>query len=334
LIVAVMLAVGCSSTAAAQIAAGDLLRRDIDFARSKVYPTLVNISVVVQSYSGGRVRRFPAAGSGVIVSAAGHVLTNFHVAGHTTRITCTLPSGERIDADTVAHDPLTDLSVLKLRLAQRSNPTEPLPVSTLGNSDALEVGQYVLAMGNPLTLSSSLTLGVVSNTKRVFTDFTGTEMTELDLGAGEKTGIFTRWIQHDALILPGNSGGPLVNLRGEVVGINELGGVGVGFAIPSNLAAKVLNQVLTFGEVRRGWLGVTVLPVEKLGRQRGALVGLDPLPARRGAARDRGHRDPHGEVPRRAARDARDRSDGSRDHRAHGPGPALRDHRRGARHRH
>jgi serine protease Do len=271
-IVAVMLAALCSAPAAAQIAAGDLLRRDIDFARSKVYPTLVNIAVVVQSYSGGRARRFPAAGSGVIVSAAGHVLTNFHVAGHTTRVTCTLPSGERIDADIVAHDPLTDLSVLKLRLAQRSNPTEPLPVSTLGDSEALEVGDYVLAMGNPLTLSSSLTLGVVSNTKRVFTDFTGTEMTELDLGAGEKTGIFTRWIQHDALIMPGNSGGPLVNLRGEVVGINELGGVGVGFAIPSNLAAKVLNQVLTFGEVRRGWLGVTVLPVEKLGNQRGALV--------------------------------------------------------------
>jgi serine protease Do len=256
--------------AVAQIAAGDLLRRDIDFARSKVYPTLVNIAVVVQSYSGGRARRFPAAGSGVVVSAAGHVLTNFHVAGHTTRITCTLPSGERIDADIVAHDPLTDLSVLKLRLAERSNPTRPVSFSTLGDSDALEVGEYVLAMGNPLTLSSSLTLGVVSNTKRVFTDFTGTEMTELDLGAGERTGIFTRWIQHDALILPGNSGGPLVNLRGEVVGINELGGAGVGFAIPSNLAARVLNQVLTFGEVRRGWLGVTVLPVEKLGRQRGA----------------------------------------------------------------
>jgi serine protease Do len=272
LIVAVMLAALCSPPAVAQFAASDLLRRDIDFARSKVYPTLVNIAVVVQGYSGGRARRFPGAGSGVIVSAAGHVLTNFHVAGHTTRITCTLPSGERIDADIVAHDPLTDLSVLKLRLAQRSNPTQPLPFSTLGDSETLEVGEYVLAMGNPLTLSSSLTLGVVSNPKRVFTDFTGTEMTELDLGAGEKTGIFTRWIQHDALILPGNSGGPLVNLRGEVVGINELGGVGVGFAIPSNLAAKVLNQVLTFGEVRRGWLGVTVLPVEKLGRQRGALV--------------------------------------------------------------
>jgi serine protease Do len=270
-IAGVVLAALGSAPAAAQLA-GDLLRRDIDFARSKVYPTLVNIAVVVQSYADGRARRFPAAGSGVIVSAGGHVLTNFHVAGHTTRITCTLPSGERIDADVVDNDPLTDLSVLKLRLAERPNPTEPLPFSTLGDSDALQVGEYVLAMGNPLTLSSSLTLGVVSNTKRVFTDFTGTEMTELDLGEGERTGIFTRWIQHDALILPGNSGGPLVNLRGEVVGINELGGVGVGFAIPSNLAAKVLNQVLTFGEVRRGWLGVTVLPVEKLGRRHGALV--------------------------------------------------------------
>ena len=261
-----------AAPAAAQNTAGDALRRDLDFARSKVYPALVNIAVVGRIYSGGRARRFPAAGSGVIISAAGHILTNFHVAGHTTRITCTLPSGERVDADVVAHDALTDLSVLKLRLAERADPTVPVPFATLGDSDALQVGDYVLAMGNPLTLSSSLTLGVVSNTKRVFTDFTGTEMTDLDLGQGQRTGIFTRWIQHDALILPGNSGGPLVNLRGEVVGINELGVAGVGFAIPSNLAAKVLNQVLTFGEVRRGWLGLAVLPVDKLGLKVGALV--------------------------------------------------------------
>ncbi|MHC4107032.1 MAG: S1C family serine protease, partial [Planctomycetota bacterium] len=153
--------------AAAQDLARDALRRDIDFARSKVYPALVNISVVVQIYSGGRAQRFPAAGSGVVISAAGHVLTNFHVAGHTTRITCTLPTGERIDADVIAHDPLTDLSVLKLRLAERPDPTTPLPFATLGDSDALRVGDYVLAMGNPLTLSSSLTLGVVSNPNRV-----------------------------------------------------------------------------------------------------------------------------------------------------------------------
>jgi serine protease Do len=253
-------------------AQSDALRADIDHCRRKVYPALVNISVVVREFSGGRSERAPAAGSGVIVSPAGHVLTNFHVAGHTTRITCTLPDGEAIDADVVWHDPLTDLSVLKLRLTERREPAPPLPFATLGDSSALQVGDYVLAMGNPLTLSSSLTLGVVSNTGRVFTDFTGTELEEQDLGGGEVTGLFTRWIQHDALILPGNSGGPLVNLNGEVVGINELGGNGVGFAIPSNLVAKVLNEALTHGEVRRGWLGISVAPVNKLGLEHGALV--------------------------------------------------------------
>ena len=127
-------------------------------------------------------------------------------------------------------------------------------------------------MGNPLTLSSSMTLGIVGNPSRVFTSFTGSDMDDMDLGDGQVTGLFTRWIQHDALILPGNSGGPLVNLRGEVVGINELGGNGVGFAIPSNLAAHVLNQALTYGEVRRGWFGVTIFPVEKMDLKHGALV--------------------------------------------------------------
>ncbi|MCW8139608.1 MAG: PDZ domain-containing protein [Planctomycetota bacterium] len=266
-VAASLLALALSGAARAQD-----LRQDIDHCRRKVYPALVNISVVVRTFSDGRSQRSPAAGSGVIVSPAGHVLTNFHVVGHTTRITCTLPDGEAIDADVVWHDPLTDLSVLALRLQARKQPARPLPFATLGDSAALQVGEHVLAMGNPLSLSSSLTLGVVSNTGRVFTNFTGTDIEELDLGEGEVTGLFTRWIQHDALILPGNSGGPLVNLRGEVVGINELGGGGVGFAIPSNLAAHVLNEALTHGEVRRGWLGASFAPVQRLGLEQGALV--------------------------------------------------------------
>ena len=257
---------------APQAFAREELREAIEFAREKVYPALVNISCVTQQHSGGRTQRFPSAGSGAIVSPAGHVLTNFHVAGDTTQIHCTLPNGEVIEADVVAHDPMTDLSILKMRLDQRLDPTQPLPFATLGNSDALDVGQYVLAMGNPLTLSSSLTLGVVSNPSRVFTDFTGSSIDDLDLGGGQMTGMFTRWIQHDALILPGNSGGPLVNLRGEIVGINELGGQGVGFAIPSNLANKVLNQVMTVGEVRRGWIGCAILPVSKIGLTEGVLI--------------------------------------------------------------
>lgn len=254
-------------------AAGDVpSSQEVDFAREQVYPALVNIAVVSKSFSGGRLERFSSAGSGVIVSPAGHVLTNYHVAGDGARISCRLPSKEQIDADVVAHDPLTDLSVLKLRLESRKDRNIPIPFAKFGDSDRLQVGQPVLAMGNPLTLSSSMTLGIVGNPSRVFTSFTGSSMDELDLGEGQVTGLFTRWIQHDALILPGNSGGPLVNLRGEVVGINELGGSGVGFAIPSNLASFVVNQALTSGEVRRGWFGVTIYPVEKSGSKKGALV--------------------------------------------------------------
>jgi serine protease Do len=251
----------------------DALRRDIEFAREQVFPALVNIAVVSKNYTGGRMERFPSAGSGVIVSPAGHVLTNYHVAADAAEIVCRLPSNEAIPAIVIAHDPLTDLSVLKLSLDKRRSADTPLPFARLGDSDALKTGDYVLAMGNPLTLSSSMTLGIVGNPSRVFTSFTGSDMDEMDLGGGQVTGLFTRWIQHDALILPGNSGGPLVNLRGEVVGINELGGTGVGFAIPSNLASHVLNQALTHGSIPRGWLGLTIQPVDKMRLREGALVG-------------------------------------------------------------
>ena len=243
----------------------------LDAARRKVYPALVNIAVVYRYFNSGRAQRAPAGGSGVIISPDGYVLTNFHVAGHTTHITCTLANGEALEAHVVADDPLSDLSVLKL-IRTGKELSAPLPYAALGDSDKMQVGDAVLAMGNPLMLSSSMTLGIVSNTKRVFTDFTGTEMEDMELDGGEKTGTFTRWIQHDALILPGNSGGPLVNLNGEVVGINELGGEGVGFAIPSNLARLVFQDVIHYGRVRRGWLGLSVMPVDKMGRTTGALV--------------------------------------------------------------
>ena len=247
-------------------------RRAVELARDRVYPALVNILVVAKQFRQGRETRGMGAGSGVIVSPAGHVLTNFHVAGDGARITCRLPSGERVDADIITPDSLTDLCVLKLRMDQRRNPTEPLPFASIGDSDALHVGDHVLAMGNPRSLSSSITLGIVSNTTRVFTSFGGDRIETLDLGDGQTTGIFNRWIQHDALIQPGNSGGPLVNMSGEVVGINTRGGSGVGFAIPSKTCKKVLNQALTFGEVRRGWVGMTPMPVEMMERDDGALV--------------------------------------------------------------
>jgi serine protease Do len=240
-------------------------------ALAEVYPALVNLTVVDERFADGRAMRGPGAGSGVIATVEGHVLTNFHVAGDATRITATLTDGEVLDAEVVAHDPLTDLSVLRLRVEQRRPGARPLRPARFAEG-ALAVGDPVLAMGNPLTLSSSVTLGIVSNPRRVFTDFLGNRLEDLDLGDGAPTGLFTQWIQHDALILPGNSGGPLVDLDGAVVGINELGGGGMGFAIPAAIARDVLAQALAHGRMRRSWLGFSILPVARLGREAGALV--------------------------------------------------------------
>ncbi|MDJ0521026.1 MAG: PDZ domain-containing protein [Planctomycetota bacterium] len=250
----------------------DELRDAVAFAKRKVYPCLVNISVVARQFTQGRETRGLGMGSGVIVSPAGHVVTNHHVAGDASRITCKLPSGEAIDADIVCRDPLTDLCVLRLRMDQRADPNKPIPFAPIGDSSAVKVGDHVMAMGNPGGLSSTVTLGIVSNTARVFTNFGGSAIQTFDFGGGQVTGIFNQWLQHDALILPGNSGGPLVSLRGEVIGINTRGGGGTGFAVPASTVKKVLAQALTWGEVRRGWLGMSVVPVSNMDRSKGALV--------------------------------------------------------------
>jgi serine protease Do len=245
-------------------AAQEVSRDRIERTIAAVRPALVQLTVVVQQFADGRAVRFPSAGSGVIVSAEGHVLTNYHVAGRSVRIRATLASGEELAATVVAHDPLTDLSLLRLEAERSFAPLAFAPVDP-------EVGTPVLALGNPLSLASTVTLGIVSNARRVFTDFTGSRLEDLDLD-GEPTGLYTLWLQHDALILPGNSGGPLVDLEGRIVGINELGGAGIGFAIPASMAARVFDAVLAEGRVRRADLGFTVLPVTKAGRDDGALI--------------------------------------------------------------
>jgi serine protease Do len=263
---AVVLAIGCAPGLA-----GQSLQERIDGAKRRVYPALVNISVVTRTFSGGRAVRQPSSGSGTIISPAGHVITNYHVVQDAQRITCTLPSGEEIPADILADDPAIDMSMLQLRMGEREDPSRSLPFATIGDSSRLKVGDHVLAVGNPLGLASSMTLGIVSNTERVFTDFLGNTVEDLDIGA-RSTGRFTRWIQHDALILPGNSGGPLVSLDGEIVGMNTRGGNGVSFATPAALLRKSIGQILSYGEVRRGWIGVELQPVGRIGEREGALV--------------------------------------------------------------
>jgi serine protease Do len=239
----------------------------IDRALAAVYPALVNLSVVRERFVEGRAVRSLVAGSGVIMTPEGHLLTNHHVAAGAVRVRATLSSGEQVEAVVVAHDPPSDLSVLRLcdPGKRRFSP------AVFGDSEALAVGEPVLALGNPFVLASSVTRGIVSNPRRVFTDRAGSEILDPE-GAGGATGVLAPWIQHDALILPGSSGGPLVDLAGRVVGINELGGEGFGFAIPAHVAAEVLAQVLAHGEVRRAWTGLTLLPAERRGRADGALV--------------------------------------------------------------
>ena len=239
-------------------------------AAALVTPALVRLHVVQVRYDSGREMKSEAAGSGVIFTPEGHVITNHHVAGKAKQIICTMADRTDIDAELVGTDPLTDISVIKLL------PKSPrkFAVAKFGDSSSLKVGDAVLAMGSPLALSQSVTIGIISNTELVMPDLFWPFRFEVE---GEDVGSIVRWIGHDAEINPGNSGGPLVNLQGEVVGINEMQ-FGLSGAIPGNLARKVAGQLVAHGKVARGWIGLEVQPLLRSDpRQDGALVS-DAVP--------------------------------------------------------
>jgi serine protease Do len=182
-------------------------------------------------------------GSGVIMDSQGHVLTNYHVAGEATKIQVTLADGNKSPATLVGGDAKTDLAVIKI------SAKGPLPHVTFGDSDKIEVGEWVVAIGAPRALEKSVTKGIISaKHRRGVTDPSG----------------YQDFLQTDAAINPGNSGGPLLNLRSEVIGINaaiitESGGFeGIGFTIPSNMAAYVAKALIAHGKVERGWLGISI----------------------------------------------------------------------------
>jgi len=181
-------------------------------------------------------------GSGMIIDAQGHILTNYHVAGGATKLQVTLADGNKYAATLVGGDPKTDLAVIRIQAKEK------LPYVTFGDSDKVEVGEWVVAIGAPRALEKTVTQGIVSaKHRRGITDPTG----------------YQDFLQTDAAINPGNSGGPLLNLYGEVVGVNaaiatESGGFeGIGFTIPSNMALHVAQALIAHGKVERGWLGVT-----------------------------------------------------------------------------
>jgi serine protease Do len=249
----------CLLVAPAASQTGD--RAAIDRAIAAVYPSLVRISVVVVDSQNGREVNVEGSGSGTIISADGYVVTNHHVAGRARRIVCTLSDREEVPADLVGTDPLSDITVLKLRPAK----PRTFPVAKFGDSSTLKRGDPVLAMGSPRALSQSVTLGVASNTEMTLP---GRSSLDLD---GEDVGSLVRWIGHDAAIYPGNSGGPLVNLAGEIIGVNEIS-LGLSGAIPGNLARQVASALIKEGRVRRSWPGIEVQPTVGSAVRAGALV--------------------------------------------------------------
>ncbi len=239
----------------------------VDAAVHAVYPALVRIHVVSEEGGSGRMQKGRSSGSGTIISPEGFILTNHHVAGHATRITVRLADRQEVHATLVGTDALADLAVLKIDKKDLRNPEAPLPVAGFGDSSALRVGDVVLAMGSPAGISQSVTQGIVANTEMIAPG----GALRLD---GEAVGELVRWIGHDAVIFPGNSGGPLVNLKGEIVGVNEIGIGSLGGAIPANLAKKISDELIANGKVQRSWIGMSSQPLlKKSDAKVGILVG-------------------------------------------------------------
>ncbi len=252
-----LLAPGCASLGGQQA----VLR-----AKERVAPALVHIRPVKEVFTEGQRREMLVMGSGFVATPDGYVITNEHVAGARDRVYCVLNDKTEVEAKVVGTDPFTDIAVLKLEV------DHPLPHVRLGDSDGLEAGQYVLALGSPHGLSRSVSMGIVSVTDRYLS------------GEGPLAAPYNTWIQTDAAINPGNSGGPLVNMRGEVIGVNSRklsGAENLGFAIPVNIARDVMAAIIAEGRVRRSWLGLNLqemLAKTENPDQKGILISdVEPL---------------------------------------------------------
>jgi serine protease Do len=265
---------GASSARAANIAAAEGRPPSFSAIAKKTMPIVVNISTTAQRLQRGgsydpideffsrffgeaqpRENSQRSLGSGILISKDGEILTSFHVVRNADAIKVKLADQTEYDARLIGKDDRTDLALIKIRRSAGN-----LPFARLGSSSQLDVGDWVMAIGNPFGLEHTVTAGIVSAKGRV-------------IGAGP----YDNFIQTDASINPGNSGGPLINASGEVVGVNSAifsqsgGNVGIGFAVPVDLARKVVDQLRKNGRVVRGWLGIRAQDVSQ---QLAASLGL------------------------------------------------------------
>ncbi|MGE0491297.1 MAG: S1C family serine protease [Vulcanimicrobiota bacterium] len=229
---------------------------DFSELAQQVAPTVVNIAVLKSAPTrsdfpfrlpGRSERLLPGQGSGVIIDPEGWILTNNHVVSEAKRVRVTTHDGREWDARVEGTDPSTDLALIQIES------DEQLPAAPLGDSEQTRVGEWVMAIGNPFGLEETVTVGVISGKGRV-------------IGAGP----FDDFLQTDASINPGNSGGPLFNAHGQVIGINTAilaAGQGIGFAVPSSLAAEIAESLRREGHVVRGFIGVSVQPLTPRLRQ-------------------------------------------------------------------
>lgn len=255
-----MLLVAAAACVAGCVSSTPDFRQVVSEAKASVAPSVVFIRVIYNDTESGRNRQGVASGSGVIISSDGEVLTNHHVIDKTSEIRCQLADGRSFSAKVLGKDKDLDVALLKLDLPEGA---EPPPVATL-SPRRLEVGEVVLAMGAPWGLARSVSMGIVSCNDRFLED----------------CGDYTLWYQTDAAISPGNSGGPLVDTAGLVVGLNARGNTmgGQGFTIPSETILEILPDLRKHGEAHWAWFGFKIQPLEDFKRnirfdaKEGALV--------------------------------------------------------------
>lgn len=237
LVILTYISIGCSTLPSRHNA----LESQILSAKDKVIPALVHLNPIKPIYTFGKKEQIIVVGSGFIISSDGYVVTNEHVVGESSKVKCVLSDEREIEAEVVGTDPFTDVAVLKLPQGEK------YPFVIMGDSSQVKTGELVLAMGSPHGLAKSVSIGIVSMTERYLEDQKG------------PISVFNNYIQTDAAINQGNSGGPLVNLKGEVIGVNSrilLGAENVGFAIPINTVKEVVGEIIKKGKVERSWFGI------------------------------------------------------------------------------